>query len=54
MRHVFFKPLQGEDYVLVLQTEVIVKLVLKIHQNDTNNLKIYKKYTFSQSYKGAA
>ena len=28
--------LQGEDNVLVLQKEVILRLVLKIHENDTN------------------
>ena len=28
--------IQGEDNVLVLQTEVILRLVLKIHENDTN------------------
>ena len=28
--------IQGEDNVLVLQTEDIVRLVLKIHENDTN------------------
>ena len=30
------RDIQGEYYVPVLQTEVIVRLVLKIHQNDTN------------------
>ena len=28
--------IQGEDNVLVLQAEDIVRLVLKIHENDTN------------------
>ena len=28
--------LQGEAYVPVLQTEVLERLLLKIHQNDTN------------------
>ena len=28
--------LQGEAYVLALQTEAIKRLVLKMHQNDTN------------------
>ena len=30
--------LQGEDNVLVLQTEDIVRLVLKIHENDINTI----------------
>ena len=32
----FLLQLQGEDNVLVLQSEFIVRLVLKIHENDTN------------------
>jgi len=37
---VLWKPIeinvQGEDNVLVLQTEDIVRLVIKMHENDTN------------------
>ena len=32
----YFAKLQGEDNVLVLQIEVIVRLVSKIHENNTN------------------
>ena len=37
---------QGEDNVLVLQTEVILRLVLKIHENDTNIIWLFFKNAY--------
>ena len=37
---------QGEDNVLVLQTEDIVRLVLKIHENDTNIIWLFFKNAY--------
>ena len=37
---------QGEDNVLVMQTEAIVRLVLKIHQNDSNIIWIFVRNTY--------
>ena len=38
--------IQGEDNVLVLQTEDIVRLVLKIHENDSNIILLFLENTY--------
>ena len=38
--------IQGGDYVPVLQTEVIVRLALKTHQNDINTIWLSLKNTY--------